>query len=305
MAVPGGNVTIPIERAITVGGMDPDASFTIEKIWDDNNVYNDCVISGVGRDREIMVTTNNASGNALIALKSEGIIYWSWHLWVSDYDCSTTWNNEGFVFMDRNLGAIAAENSLDGRGLFYQWGRKDPSPGSGTAGSGVEVKLGPRPPQGIGSELMEVLNVIQYTIQNPDIFITSSNGCWAWSYNNMHYFWINEDKKKTVYDPCPSGWRIPMYNTSKLPWGGATSPGYTQNTDEAGVNFGENALFPAAGYRFDKDGKLTSHGVFGYYWIVNDVYKVTGQMFRFNFNGRTYYSSDHVAYGYPVRYIKE
>lgn len=144
MVLPGGSVTIPIERAITISGMGPDEPFTIERLWDDNNVYNGYSISGSGRDREIIVTTNNNRGNALIALKYDGLVYWSWHLWVSDYDCSTTWTNNGFEMMDRNLGAIAAENSLDGRGLFYQWGRKDPSQGSGTAG-GSEFHLVSRP----------------------------------------------------------------------------------------------------------------------------------------------------------------
>ncbi len=72
-------------------------------------------------------------GNALIAAcDAEGEILWSWHIWLTDADLSAavqTYDN-GFVMMDRNLGALAgrptAEADVATFGLYYQWGRKDP-----------------------------------------------------------------------------------------------------------------------------------------------------------------------------------
>jgi hypothetical protein len=76
----------------------------------------------------------------VIALQDvAGTIYWSWHIWVVNYDPNTekTWtnpNNTAYTFMDRNLGANEATLSLASHGLFYQWDRKDPFP-SGTKGT--------------------------------------------------------------------------------------------------------------------------------------------------------------------------
>ena len=91
---------------------------------------------------------------------------WSWHLWITDYapEYTTAWKEGVYAYpveggsvhrypgnssgthiwdtkyrnkyiMDRNLGAFAA-NSSGGRnayGFYYQFGRKDPFPHSGTA----------------------------------------------------------------------------------------------------------------------------------------------------------------------------
>ena len=69
-------------------------------------------------------------GNALIGLfDAAGRCIWSWHIWATNGALTTHVYPSGYVFMDRNLGA---ENLDPGdpasRGLYYQWGRKDPFP---------------------------------------------------------------------------------------------------------------------------------------------------------------------------------
>ena len=69
-------------------------------------------------------------GNALIGLfDKDGDCIWSWHIWATNGALTTHVYPSGYVFMDRNLGA---ENLDPGdpasRGLYYQWGRKDPFP---------------------------------------------------------------------------------------------------------------------------------------------------------------------------------
>ncbi len=87
------------------------------------------------RDGYIRFSTPDtfAEGNAVIAAKnSKGVILWSWHIW-----CATEgWNEQVYyngagTMMDRNLGATsAAAGEVGSLGLFYQWGRKDPSLGA-------------------------------------------------------------------------------------------------------------------------------------------------------------------------------
>ena len=69
-------------------------------------------------------------GNALIGLfDKDGDCIWSWHIWATNGALTTHVYPSGYVFMDRNLGA---ENLDPGdpasRGIYYQWGRKDPFP---------------------------------------------------------------------------------------------------------------------------------------------------------------------------------
>lgn len=73
------------------------------------------------------------AGNALIAAcDAEGGILWSWHIWLTDADLGASLQTygDGFVLMDRNLGALAGrptgEADVETFGLYYQWGRKDP-----------------------------------------------------------------------------------------------------------------------------------------------------------------------------------
>lgn len=97
-------------------------------------------------DSKIKVDINKGKGkgNAVIAFKVNGTIYWSWHIWVTDnpengvfYQHNTELdinrNPINIQYMDRNLGSTA--NSFLGPewkksgGLMYEWGRKDPFPG--------------------------------------------------------------------------------------------------------------------------------------------------------------------------------
>ncbi len=70
------------------------------------------------------------AGNALVAAcDAAGEVIWSWHIWLTeaDLDASTQTYANGFVLMDRNLGALSATpGELSSLGLYYQWGRKDP-----------------------------------------------------------------------------------------------------------------------------------------------------------------------------------
>ncbi len=77
----------------------------------------------------IYFSTGKTPGNAVIAIcAADGTVLWSWHIWVTDQEISTKTDDKGLVWMDRNLGALSAKpaDAVNSRGLFYQWGRKDP-----------------------------------------------------------------------------------------------------------------------------------------------------------------------------------
>ncbi|WP_162088168.1 T9SS type A sorting domain-containing protein [Chryseobacterium aquaeductus] len=109
-------------------------------------------ISDSGETAKIKVLINKAKkGNAVVAFRLNGEIFWSWHIWVTDDPTNgssyksftgikrelkdrTTENipDTDWKWMDRNLGAISSSNTGEewnrSGGLLYQWGRKDPIP---------------------------------------------------------------------------------------------------------------------------------------------------------------------------------
>lgn len=131
-------------------------------------------------------------GNAVIAAYNVyDEIIWSWHIWVTDRPYNVNYGN-GYVAHDRNLGACSVdeENSTAAQGLDYQWGRKDPIfPDDAT----VEGPL-----------------TMAESHSNPVKAVTSTTDDWL--KNNYDYLWgyVAErmDVRKTMYDPCPQGYRV-------------------------------------------------------------------------------------------------
>ena len=80
---------------------------------------------------QIITVNAKKNGNAVVAVKKDGKILWSWHIWACEgYNPDATaqkYNNNAGVVMDRNLGATSATPGKPQTiGLLYQWGRKDP-----------------------------------------------------------------------------------------------------------------------------------------------------------------------------------
>ena len=83
---------------------------------------------------------------------------------------------------------------------------------------------------------------------------------------------------KTAYDPCPNGWRIPTGDElSKL---SQNHSSWTIVNDQNGYWFsGTNTystevpriFFPAAGYRYDVNGKADLRGEYALYWSSNST----------------------------------
>lgn len=119
---------------------------TASVFWEDvDGLISSTEIVGTGEEAKIkvLIDTSKGEGNASIAFKVDGVIYWTWHIWVTDdpsdgsnygQGFETNLSNQAFApkYMDRNLGAINAaflgHDWHKSGGLMYQWGRKDPVP---------------------------------------------------------------------------------------------------------------------------------------------------------------------------------
>lgn len=158
-------------------------------------------------------------GNAVIgAYDAGGTLMWSWHIWAVDYDPeASAVEFNGMKMMDRNLGALADDNStiekiLASYGLYYQWGRKDPfiGPGAYNAANGTSASMY----SGSGSRVYmkteassAEAGTVDYAVRNPLTFITGVSGSeydWLWSAHSDDLW----GDAKSAYDPCPYGWRV-------------------------------------------------------------------------------------------------
>ena len=156
-------------------------------------------------------------GNALLAARdSKGNILWCWHLWVTKGapEANAVTLN-GHTFMGCNLGAFANatdndEQILASYGLYYQWGRPTPFPRPryyNCADSESEPLYSGNDSYTMPSMKSRAADSDNSTmasaIANPLVFVTGLTAPWS----NAGSTW--NDSAKSLYDPCPKGWRVP------------------------------------------------------------------------------------------------
>ena len=227
----------------------------------------------------ILFTTAPKSGNASVGVRDEtGRILWSWHIWVTDYDPSAGMYTYApaagaqWTFMDRNLGATSAKPGDFGAfGLLYQWGRKDPFT---AAGGFSETAPKERPLYDIEghvlpsmSSLADGYGRLDLSIENPMTFYGTRYATADWSEESDDDRWGGVSFGKSVYDPCPVGWKVPVCDAQeRSPYGFITYDGSTWSESAHGL-FCDGGWFPAAGSRENGNGQLHCTGSYAGLWI--------------------------------------
>jgi hypothetical protein len=266
-------------------------------VVNDTEVETDELSDGYKYYAKITIPNGISLGNncviALREMAGDKIIWWTWHLWFTDYNPDNLVSGENGVtggqihkyfseaftpsgvydgkrMMDRNLGAtvtgvgngsdISQPNSTADAvklyGLMYQWGRKDPFtnvsdvPNTVTINNATPIyapgstdKIAVSNGSTIGKSSDDENLVADDTGNSADGFPKVNNK----SYNKYYrvidairypksYFhsggssndWTEQDDNlwkmnvKSVFDPCPPGWRVPAGGTSAAynPWAG-------------------------------------------------------------------------------------
>lgn len=186
-----------------------------EVLWETRNTAEAITVGSVITDvtfeeGRVKFTTSESvnPGNALIAVKdADGIILWSWHIWVVDYnpEIMNDVYPSGAVVMDRDLGALSNGSDIQANGLLYQWGRKDPFMGVG----GNNLPAATAPAKAVKYERTSAAKgTLAYVEIIPQVMLYSDANWKDWMYTPNNTLWSEE---KTLYDPCPSGWKVPSY----------------------------------------------------------------------------------------------
>lgn len=277
----------------------------------------------------ITVPLSGKKGNAVIALRSvlSGTpVVWSFHIWVSeinDVACNTS-SMGSYYLLDRNIGATSIDGTLNSFGVNYQWGRKDPFPRLLVAQSGTSV-------EGDALKTAERTSsvTLNYSIQNPDTRVTytsatgakwlptSVNGLWGYAgvYGSSSDALKVKSTVKTVYDPCPAGYKVPALGylstigTLNTKDDAVSGKGYNMSTGASTI------FFPYSGYvRVSKTTKANDYQSYrGYLWTVNNRsdsqgayifwYNADGIQANKNSTGANIYT--YCGDALPVRCIKE
>ena len=250
---------------------------------------------------------NFNNGNASIAARnSKGTILWSWHIWCSEEGwIDQVYANNAGTMMDRNLGATSATpGDIGAFGLLYQWGRKDPFLGSCSLTEGILAAS-------TGSwNTVSGRQTISYDEENPTTFVTGED----WSdENGEDYVFRWQDNKKSMYDPCPAGYRVPTGGNDDF-WATANVM-YWSDSDSTNLGMywtladGETtAWYPSVGCLDGHWGTLLNVGWNGYCWSASPGPSCPVYAYYLIFSS---YGSVDLAYeydrsyGYSVRCVKE
>ena len=216
----------------------------------------------------------------------------------------------------------------EGIATLYQFGRKDALPGTDTF----------YPTNSYSFDNTTGGRSLGYAIQHPEnMFIYAQTGTYYYDWCNATYYnlwsvdntttgWNDNAVVKTVYDPCPVGFKMPASNA----FTGFTSNGQYQSgaaninangtadswdkfSAAYGHNFWTNSsknatiFFPASGIRYYGNGSLTSVGYGGFYWsaVPYNTLIMCCSLFFDSSNVSPQNNITSRSYGYAARPVSE
>jgi uncharacterized protein (TIGR02145 family) len=292
----------------------------------------------------------------LIGVKKKGTTeyLWSWHLWLTNYNpdnAPLSWQEGVYSYpvtggavhrysggawataaytdkfiMDRNFGAASAARA-DGlaktRGLYYQFGRKEPFPAASVLlydGTGVAL---PRY-HGDGDCISRVsgATALKTAVQHPCNFYCPESGDWLQSNPYAGTSWNNPtwqtSTTKSLFDPCPPGWWLPVDGTwnrfalaANVPNATNYPGGFNSGNDQFGWEFymsgssGETAFYPASGFRAVATGVMSTERGLGYGWSSTPNGSPNARYWYFNATHVVPQGNANRASGFPARCIQE
>ena len=203
-------------------------------------------------------------GNALIAAKDEsGKILWSWHIWIPSSEIGRmNYNLSTHYMMDRNLGALeptVASGTVrpESYGLLYQWGRKDPFVGAKAYNSSSSAAV-----SGTAKTVHTGPMTIAETIAGPTVFANPNAEKTDWCTTSNAELWGYTSGAKTVYDPCPPGYKVPKRDEAPAFYNNDITglPNFEYNSTYGWFTVGEPmATFPLAGYLETSGGQTHAY----------------------------------------------
>ncbi len=209
-------------------------------------------------------------------------------------------------------------SSVAGNNPYYQWGRKDPmlpAAGTGNTNKTWYDEFGNHSTKLDEVKETEEKQVITYGILNPATFLSNNTmegtyyNLWAADNDAQDYSQM-DITVKSVYDPCPVGYKVPP---------GAALWGLIMATSEPAENDKMNGMkfqcdngtifLPAIDGRDHYTGKITDFGTWGFYWSSATHSNAESYCLRLQMTEYPYVKTPlhgtNKSYGYPIRPVQE
>ena len=249
-------------------------------------------------------------GNVILGLLdgSSNLLY-TWHIWLTSNDIADI-TAGGITIMDRNLGAgalydITLESNTplwDGKGCFYQWGRKDPILGGRNSATGSSATAFADDNNSQKCNINTgagITNVTGFWTAGGDfggvsaddgsrypLTMAASGKVPGYDSSDKTTSWC--DRKNA--NPCPYGYRVISKSefTTLIEAGVAAS-----NYNNFGqVKLADAVIFPRAGFRSGGGG--TQYGVTSARYYCNDVdgsAATKGYAYKFDWSNTSTYTT--------------
>lgn len=250
-------------------------------------------------------------GNVIISARADTFVIWHWHIWLWPHDLSPVeiTNSTGVKYniMPVNLASKYDSDGVHIKNWFYQWGRMTPllcpasynsfsnhSPGTITTASKVNTIIG-----GIQEP-----TTFYYNEDSPCNWFGNKNYRNLWDAACVTWGTSDNDTVKTVYDPCPVGWKVPNGNTFTGLSVISESNGIVKFSRYSGDTVGVG--FPMSGPRSNSDGLLYYVGSSGYVWL-SSVRSQYGAYYLY-FDDSSSVDPQNIgccAYGFSVRPVQD
>ena len=208
--------------------------------------------------------------------------------------------------MDRNLGAMSGQgdNYSNAVGMYYQSGRKDLI----LANSKTVYSIKGTPKSVYGTSSNTQIQTYAYATKKPTLYFIGSKGYSDSNFYNLedrsysstwhNPSWYQTINGKTLFDPCPQGWKLPasgfgsgIFSTkNRGSWNGGCM--YYLN----GLANGETTWYPGCGsiYNYSNYLRTQTEGYILYSNFLSNMYH----------NASTIYDTNDV-YASNVRCIQE
>lgn len=253
----------------------------------------------------------DTGANAILSLSIHGTsIIWCWHIWLWPHDLTPVeiTNSTGVKYniMPVNLASKYDADGVHIKNWFYQWGRPNPMLLPSAWNSTTDHTPGSITKASKASDLSKGLS-------NPTWFYYNYTSPYNWFGTKSYYnLWdaactgtgnSDNDTVKTVYDPCPVGWKVPNGNTftglSILSSANGIVKMRRYSGDTVGVGF------PMSGCRGYSAGSLYSVGSGGYVWLSSAYSQDRAYTMYFNSSNVSPQNHDRRAGGFGVRPVQE
>ncbi|MGN0309179.1 MAG: hypothetical protein ACI4C3_01095 [Bacteroides sp.] len=293
-------------------------------ISDTDGVFADLSLMAGSTCRFVKFTVTSVptvGANGVISIKdSSGNVIWSWHIWLWADDLTpveiTNSGGANYSILPVNLASKWDDSSKARiKNWFYQWGRSVPflcpsayNSTSDHASYGAKSLIKSSKASTIGQGIKNP-TTFYYNVSSPYNWFGSTSYYNLWDANCTSTGYSDNTVVKTVYDPCPVGFKMPNGNTFTGFGNGSTVNAV--GSFDAGYKFKRNSsdttglFFPASGRRNRGSGDLNDVGSNGYVWLACANSQNYAGSLGFNSGFVNPQSYNYRANGFAVRPVQE